>query len=123
MACLVVTTGPRKGDFYRLGQRTNVVGRDENLPIQITDKHVSRKHMELRFDKDHWRYSVLDMDSKHGVLVNGAKIDKEIVLNDNDCITIGGTTLLFTIRDFFDRKDALDHTKKIGQSIRPTATD
>jgi pSer/pThr/pTyr-binding forkhead associated (FHA) protein len=123
MACLIVTTGPRKGDFYRLGQRTNAVGRDETLPIQINDKHVSRKHMELRFDKDHWRYSVLDMDSKHGVMVNGAKIDKETVLNDNDCITIGGITLLFTVKDFFDRKAALDHTKKIGQSLRPTATD
>jgi len=123
MACLIVTTGPRKGDFYRLGQHTNVVGRDENLPIQIIDKHVSRKHMELRFDKDHWRYSVLDMDSKHGVLINATKIDKETVLNDNDCITIGGTTLLFTLKDFFDRKSALNHAKKIGQCLRPIATD
>jgi pSer/pThr/pTyr-binding forkhead associated (FHA) protein len=123
MACLIVTTGPRKGDFYRLGQRTNVIGRDETLPIQILDKHISRKHMELRFDKDHWCYSVLDMNSKHGVLINGTKIDKETVLNDHDYITVGSTTLLFTIKDFFDRQSALNHAKKVGQRLRPTAID
>jgi len=123
MACVIVTNGTKKGDFYRLGQRTNVIGRDETLPIQILDKHVSRKHMELRFDKDHWCYSVLDMSSKHGVLINGIRIDKETFLNDDDCITIGDTTLLFTLKDFFNRQSALAHAKKIGQRLRPTAID
>jgi pSer/pThr/pTyr-binding forkhead associated (FHA) protein len=123
MACVIITDGTNKGHFYRLGQQTNVIGRDEALPIQILDKDVSRRHMELRFDKDHWSYSVLDMGSKHGVLINGTKVDKETVLNDHDYITIGGTTLLFTIKDFFDRQGALNHARKVGQRLRPTAID
>ncbi len=123
MASIIVMSGPKKGDYYPLGHRTNVVGRDEALPIQILDEHASRKHMQLRFDKDSGQYYALDMKSKHGVLINGIKISKEAVLNDGDYITIGQTTLLFTVKDFADREDALSHFKKVGERIRPTVID
>jgi pSer/pThr/pTyr-binding forkhead associated (FHA) protein len=79
--------------------------------------------MRIRFDEAHWRYSVTDMGSKNGVLVNGAIIDRETVLADGDSITIGGTTLLFTQKDFFDRQSALNHAKKLGQHLQPTTAD
>ena len=123
MASIIVATGNQKGDYYPLGHRTNVVGRDEALPIQILDEHASRKHMQLRFDKDSGQYYALDMKSKHGVLINGVKISKEAVLNDGDYITIGQTTLLFTVKDFADREGALSHFKKVGERIRPTVID
>lgn len=123
MASIIVATGPQKGDYYPLGQRTNVIGRDEALPIQLLDEHVSRKHMQLRFDKDKGRYSAIDMGSKHGVLINGIKIDKETLLNDGDYITIGRTTLLFTLKDFENRESALAHFKKVGERMRPTVID
>ena len=31
MASMIVMTGPQKDDYYPLGRRTNVVGRDEAL--------------------------------------------------------------------------------------------
>jgi len=123
MASFIVATGNQKGDYYPLGQRTNVVGRDEALPIQILDEHASRKHMQLRFDKDSGQYYALDMKSKHGVLINGIKISKEAVLKDGDYITIGKTSLLFTLKDFPDRESALEHFKKVGERIRPTQID
>lgn len=123
MASIIVATGTQKGDYYPLGQRTNVIGRDEALPIQLLDEHVSRKHMQLRFDKDKGCYSAVDMGSKHGVLINGIKIDKETVLNDGDYITIGRTTLLFTLKDFENRESALSHFKKVGERMRPTVID
>jgi hypothetical protein len=52
MASIIIATGPQKGDYYPLGHRTNVIGRDEALPIQVLDEHVSRKHMQISFDKD-----------------------------------------------------------------------
>ena len=123
MASIIVATGTQKGDYYPLGQRTNVIGRDEALPIQLLDEHVSRKHMQLRFDKDKGCYSAVDMGSKHGVLINGIKIDKETVLNDGDYITIGRTTLLFTLKDFENRESALAHFKKVGERMRSTVID
>ncbi len=123
MASIIVMSGPQKGDYYPLGHRTNVVGRDEALLIQVLDEYVSRKHMQLRFDKEKGQYYALDMKSKHGVFINGKKIEDETALADGDQIYIGQTTLLFTVEDFTDRESALSHFKKVGERIRPTVID
>ena len=52
MASLIVTSGKQEGDYYPLGRRTNVIGRDEALFIQILDNMVSRKHLQIRFDPE-----------------------------------------------------------------------
>jgi len=123
MASIFVMTGTQKGNYYPLGHRTNVVGRDEGLLIQILDEHVSRKHMQICFDKDKGQYYALDMKSKHGVYINGSKIDNQTALADCDQIHIGQTDLLFTEKDFADPESALSHFKKVGERIRPTMID
>ena len=120
MASLIVTNGPKEGSYYPLGRRTTVIGRDEGVPIQIIDSHVSRKHMQIRFNASDETYSAVDMSSKHGVYVNGMPIKDEAVLNDDDQITLGKTVLLFTFKDFDDRENALLHYKEVGQRSRPT---
>ncbi len=123
MASLFVIAGTDEGDYYPLGRRTNVIGRDEALPIQIIDEHVSRKHMQIRYEKSDQLYYALDMKSKHGVSINGRKIDDETPLNDSDQIRIGATTLLFTLEDFSDRESALSQYKKVGERVRNTLID
>ena len=120
MASLIVISGTNKGDYYPLGHRPNVIGRDEAVPIQIVDANVSRKHMQIRFDADQDQYYAIDMKSKHGVFINGHKIDNEAPLEDNDCIGIGQTALLFTLKDIADRESALTHFKKVGERKHPT---
>jgi pSer/pThr/pTyr-binding forkhead associated (FHA) protein len=123
MASIIVMTGPQKGNYYPLGQRTNVIGRDEAVPIQIVDEHISRKHLQIRFDEKQQRYYALDMSSKHGVFVNGSKIHEETALDDCDQIYIGQTAIVFFVKDFADRESALSHFKKVGERIRPTQID
>jgi len=123
MASIIVMTGNQKGNYYPLGHRTNVVGRDEGLLIQILDEHISRKHMQIRFDKDKERYYALDMKSKHGVFINSSKINNETVLADCDQIHIGQTDLLFIEKDFADGESALSYYKQVGERIRPTVID
>ena len=120
MASIIVASGDQKGDYYPLGHRTNVIGRDEALPIQILDELVSRKHMHIRFDQDNNRYYALDMKSKHGVLINDQRITNETALVEGDQIVIGHTVLLFTEKDFDSRESALSHYKKVGERMRPT---
>ena len=120
MATIIITSGQQKGDYYPLGQRTNVIGRAENVPIQILDDLVSRKHLQIRFAKDDSKYYALDMKSRHGVLINGAKINEETALVDADWIRIGQTDLMFTEKDFDDKESALSHFKKVGERARPT---
>lgn len=123
MASIIITSGTQKGDYYPLGHRTNVIGRDEAVPIQILDEHVSRKHIQIRFDKDKGCHYALHMRSKHGVCINGGKTNKETVLAEGDEIRIGGTTLLFTDKDFNDRESALSHFKKVGERRHTTRID
>ena len=123
MASIFIMSGPQKGDYYPLGQRTSVIGRDEALLIQILDEHVSRKHMQIHFDTDKGQYHAFDMKSKHGVFINGGKIHDETPLSDDDQIHIGRTDLLFTEEDFTDRESALSHFKKVGERMRATIID
>ena len=123
MASIIVMTGTQKGNYYPLGHRTSVIGRDEGLLIQILDEHISRKHMQIRFDKDKERYYALDMKSKHGVFINSSKINNETALADCDQIHIGQTDLLFTKKDFADGESALSYYKQVGERIRPTMID
>ncbi len=115
MASLIVENGKNQGYCYPLGQRITVIGRAESLLVQILDNKVSRKHMQIRYDSPTKAYIATDMKSKHGVFVNGLKINDETVLKDEDRIQIGDTTLLFTFQDFPDKESALDYFKKAGQ--------
>jgi len=121
MASIIIISGAKKGDYYSLGHRTNVIGRAESLLIQILDEHVSRKHLQIRFDAEKQQYYALDMKSRHGVFINGKRIREEVLLIDDDRILVGETMLLFTDKDFSDRESALSHFKKVGERMRPTA--
>ena len=121
VASIFVILGPNKGDYYPLGRRTNVLGRDEAVPIQILDKRVSRKHMQIRFEEGDGQYYALDMKSTHGVFINGRRIFEEISLANGDEIRIGDTVLLFVLEDFPNRESALTHFKKVGQRRQSTS--
>ena len=88
--------------------------------IQILDEQVSRRHLQITYDENTDAYYVLDMHSRHGVYINGNKVGGQIPLADGDQITIGTTTLWFTVKDFPDRHSALSHYKKVGERSRPT---
>ncbi|MHC5000063.1 MAG: FHA domain-containing protein [Planctomycetota bacterium] len=123
MASLIIITGDQKGEFYPLGHRTTVVGRDEALPFQILDEHISRKHLQIRFDKDDNTYHAKDMKSRHGVFINDRKIEADTILQESDIIRLGQTSCLFTWKDFDDRESALSHHKKVGERDRETVPD
>ena|SRR5438105_15453525 len=120
MASLIVTSGSNVGNYYPLGHRTNVIGRDEAVPIQLIDEHISRKHLQIRYEKEKDQYLALDMKSRHGVFINGNRIQNEVPLADNDKIDLGNVTLLFTTKDFTDRASALAYHKKVGERARGT---
>ena len=120
MPSIIVVSGPNEGDYYPLGHRTMVVGRDEGCPIQITDDRASRKHFQIRYDEKDKQYHGLDMKSANGTWINGRKVESDVALEDNDEIMVGTSKLVFTLQDFPDRESALKNWKERGQRIRPT---
>ena len=120
MASILVVTGPNQGDYFPLGHRVIVVGRDEGCPIQIVDERVSRKHVQIRFDQADDRYHALDMKSGNGTLVNDRRISEAVSLADGDVIAIGVSELMFMAVDFPDRETAFEHYRKRGERTKST---
>ena len=120
MASVIVTTGEQKGEFLPLGHRISVIGRAENLPLQIRDDPVSRKHLRIRFDEPTGDYWAEDMGSHNGVYIKNKRITEKTRLSEGDMIMIGTTILMFTQKDFDDKDSALTHYKKVGEQMRAT---
>ncbi len=120
MASILVVTGPNQGDYFPLGHRVIVVGRDEGCPIQIVDERVSRKHVQIRFDHTDDRYHALDMKSGNGTFVNDQRLAEAVTLADGDVIAIGGSELMFLAVYFPDRETAFEHYRKRGERTKST---
>jgi pSer/pThr/pTyr-binding forkhead associated (FHA) protein len=120
MASVIVTTGDQKGEFLPLGRRISVIGRAENLPLQVRDDLVSRKHLRIRFEDQTGDYFAEDMGSHNGVYINNKRIAEKTRLAEGDMILIGTTVLMFTQKDFDDKDSALLHYKKAGEQMRVT---
>jgi len=91
---LLVTAGPKEGEEFPLEDEEYVVGRSTDNPICIQDSSVSRKHIALRRVGNGW--TVSDLGSGNGTLVNGEQITDETVLANGDVITMGDTEVTYT---------------------------
>jgi pSer/pThr/pTyr-binding forkhead associated (FHA) protein len=76
--------------------------------------------MRVGYDRRREAYTVCDLKSRNGVLINGVRLRDESQLADNTYLTIGNTTLLFTMKDFPDHESVVLHFKKAGERTKPT---
>jgi len=120
MPSITVVRGPCEGDYYPLGKRTMVIGRDEAAPVQLTDELVSRKHAQIRWEDHDHTYHLLDMKSANGTFVNGRRVADDLLLRDGDLIELGASRLMFSLIDFPNRQSALSHYKKRGERGKST---
>lgn len=133
MPALVVIHGTRRGDFFNLQRKAELVlGRDESLLAQLTgDAGISRRHVEfIRHDDD--ECFIIDLGSRNGVRVNGTKVNHSQEIHDGDIVQIGHTLLVFVNKDLDDTSpvDTFlkacerlygDHLEKMRDHDRKTA--
>jgi pSer/pThr/pTyr-binding forkhead associated (FHA) protein len=91
-AYLEITGSEEKDGIFELGERAVVIGRSTECDIQLGVQNVSRKHARVFAHNE--EYLIEDLESTNGVFVNGIKIVK-CVLRNNDQIDIGGVKLVF----------------------------
>lgn len=89
-AWLVDITNERR---YDLCQGSTRIGRDRQSDIVLTDPAVSRPHAQIR--EVHGHFSISDLGSSSGTLLNGKKLRHSQILQNGDVITIGDTELKF----------------------------
>lgn len=96
MAWLRILSGHGEGATFDLGQRTFTLGRSPGNLVQVVAPDISRRHCQFRWDGS--RYTIQDLNSENGVLVNGLRVGEQ-ALADGDRITIGETVLQFRVDD------------------------
>lgn len=76
------------------------IGRSTENDVVIQDPNVSRHHCQI-VQKDNGTYGLVDFGSSNGTYINGQRISGQVVLNPNDVVRIGNTTLPW--RNYFEK--------------------
>lgn len=78
---------------HTLGGDAVVIGRRTSSGLPLADAEVSRRHAQI--DRDTTGFSLHDLDSMNGTVVNGRRIARPHMLRDGDVIEVGHTRLRF----------------------------
>jgi hypothetical protein len=78
-----------------VGRTGATIGRSRDCDIVLADGNVSRRHAEVLPTEDGW--SVSDLSSTNGVLVNGRRIAGATALKAGDRIELGTSELRFEL--------------------------
>ncbi|MGC4003344.1 MAG: FHA domain-containing protein [Pirellulales bacterium] len=94
LAYLVIREGSNWTDVFRLvADQTVTIGRAPTNMVILKDDRCSRYHGELFHSQGQW--TVRDLDSRNGTLINGEPVQGDRILSPGDVIRIGHTQLAF----------------------------
>jgi pSer/pThr/pTyr-binding forkhead associated (FHA) protein len=121
MASILVTKGVLEGQYLRLpDERIVSIGRDDQCTLQLLDRSVSRKHLQIRLDEASGERIASDYRSANGVVINGNRISGDVTLHDGDQITLGQLTMVYLADDHPDAKSALNAARRKSEWKRST---
>ena len=82
----------------------NILGRGKSADVRLNYPSVSRQHAALcRNEEGEW--TLYDLDSKGGVLLNGEKVEGSAPVKMGDTIGLGGVPLLFLPQTVEEREE------------------
>ena len=90
--------------------RSYVTGRQSTCDLPISDGNISRQHAEFVWNGVGW--SLRDLGSTNGTILNGSKILHETKLHDGDEITFGLSTM------YYHEAPAENHLSQHNNSIQ-----
>lgn len=93
-AVLRVIAGPGAGASFPIGDHA-VIGRLPDCEVTVGDTSVSRRHARVQREGDRW--TVADLGSTNGVLLNGSSVQMA-ELRDGDRLELGAVTLAFGLQ-------------------------
>jgi len=96
MAVLIGMSGKIQGQTFQLQQDVMTVGRDKNMDINLDIASISSRHASITREGN--RYTLRDLDSTNGTMVNGTKI-KIAQLKPKDILLLGSVEFMFDGED------------------------
>ncbi|MFH1810895.1 MAG: FHA domain-containing protein [Pseudomonadota bacterium] len=91
-AHLVAVSTALVGQSYPLKKRESVIGRTDENDVVLDHRSVSRNHAKIVYDGQ--KYTVVDLKSANGVLVNGEEYS-QTALRPGDIVELGHVQLRF----------------------------
>ena len=86
---------PQAGEqTYRIEKPVVNIGRQLNNDIIVEDKRVSRYHAQIKYQPD-GQFAIFDLGSTNGITINGTPNQRQHVLRNGDCFTIGSYDFYF----------------------------
>jgi diguanylate cyclase (GGDEF)-like protein len=89
---LTCLAGHSLGKIYRLDRPSVLVGRVDDAIVRLDDEGISRRHAEITCAEG--IYTLRDLGSTNGTILNGTRIAQPEVLHDGDRIRFGGIVVL-----------------------------
>lgn len=102
---LITLDGRKINERFIIKKPKNIVGRDINVDIPLSDSEVSRRHFYIIWENYHDKSidfpvcKIGDLGSTNGTQVNGQDLMGERMITDGDLIRVGQTMLGFFIKD------------------------
>ncbi len=91
-AYLIIKHGLERGKDFKIQKEETKIGRDEENDIILSHPTVSRFHAKIIREGEN--YFIEDLNSANGTFVNGIKVQKEL-LHDNDILQFGDIVCIF----------------------------
>jgi predicted Zn finger-like uncharacterized protein len=93
---LAIINGPNAGSVFRVEKPRVTIGR-ANADLTLNDTEASRNHAALEIRDTH--YTLVDLGSTNGTLVNGEKIDGSIEMQNHSEFVVGASTLMLIVTE------------------------
>jgi diguanylate cyclase (GGDEF)-like protein len=94
---LQIVKGPRVGEIMIIDSQQALLGRGADADIRIPDPSLSRLH--ARFEREGDALWIMDLESRNGTSVDGARISERRKLENGEHVTVGNVILRFAIQD------------------------
>lgn len=94
---LHVVGGKHAGQVIRLNRKKFLIGRESDCQLRPNSELVSRHH--CIFTVDDYSVRLRDLGSTNGTVVNGERLKKEVVLNQDDKVTVGNLEFRVVVAD------------------------
>ena len=109
------------GSRITLNHWENIIGRSKSSDVCLQYPTMSRSHAAvIRNDKGEW--SVYDLESKSGVLLNGKRVERVSPLKGGDVISMGGVDMVFVPLSHEHELMQAEMRRKPGRVVRPAVT-
>lgn len=95
---LIAIAGPLKGTTFALSQHEMSIGRDLSNTVSLNDPSVSRRHCLIRKNGANQEFTILDLESYNGTIINGVPVHDQ-QLADGDQVSLGDLRFLFLTRE------------------------